>query len=317
MTTPTELLELAREVAGEAGRAPACAAAGRRRRPAPRARRLVEVEPDRSRHRHRPRQRGPDRRFACCAPGRTTASWARKAAPARARPASPGSSTRSTAPSTTSTASRSSPCRSRLRSKGASVAGVVHNPVTRRDVRRRRRRRGVAERRRAPARGNRSAARRGARGHRFLLPGAAPGRSGTLAPDRPPRRPRHPAGGLGRARPLRGGLRAPRRASTRRGSSRGTSPPARSSRGRPGPRSRSSRGSVAGVCDRRGRRPRAGSRVDRAARACRLRLRVSPARRAGSFLLEPILPAGRLSGPNPPGGRLLASLRSPSRPRRR
>ena len=66
----------------------------------------------------------------CARRGRATASWARRAAAARAptRP-TPGSSIRSTAPRISSTASRNSPSRSALEREGTVVAGVIYNPA--------------------------------------------------------------------------------------------------------------------------------------------------------------------------------------------
>ena len=314
VTTPAALLELAREVAAEAGELLVSRPAGGRRRHLLAARRIVQVEPDRSRHRDRPRQRGPDRRFAASRPARTTASWARKAAPARARPASRGSSTPSTAPSTTSTASRSSPCRSRLRVEGRSVAGVVHNPVTGEMF-------AAAEGAGASLNGRElrleatgSAARRGARRHRFLLPGATPRRSGALAPGHPPGRPRHPTRAGSAALDLCavacGRLDGFYEAGLEPWDLAAGEVIARGGRGH----GQGHRGTSRRSCDGRGRRPRAGGRVDRPDRACRLRLRLR--RLAGRALADRSCPRAAL-GTEPARRQAVSVASKPSRPRRR
>ena len=189
----------------------------------------VKVEPNRPRDRDRPGQRGADRRFAAASPAGRRHPRARKAAPGQARPASPGSSTRSTAPSTTCMGSRPSRSRSQRRWTGGSVAGVVHNPVTGESVRRRRGAGRVASNGvEAPARGHR----RGRLARRSWEPV-----SRTMPSDVPPRHAcsrsllpavrGHPPGRRGRARPL---LRSPAAASTpttKPGSSRGILLPGR------------------------------------------------------------------------------------------
>ena len=97
-----------------------------------------EVDGHRRRHRDGPALPGPPHRAACAGPAPTTPSSARRTGGAdRAPAASPGWSTRSTAPSTTSTTSPRMPCRSPRWSatrprpeSGGPFAGAVFNPVT-------------------------------------------------------------------------------------------------------------------------------------------------------------------------------------------
>ena len=140
-----------------------------------------------------------------------TASRARRAARETAPPGSPGSSTPSTARSTTSTGSPSSPCRSRPRAEAGASSG---SSTTRSPARRSPPPREWAHAWTAGSCGSRLTGRpleRGARRNWLLLQSAAPGRPGTPALGRPARGARHPARRLGGARPVLGGLRAPRR----------------------------------------------------------------------------------------------------------
>ena len=211
-------------------------------------RRRDQVQRRRRGHRGRPGQRGADPRAAARPRAPTTAFVGEEgASDDRAPPASAGSSTRSTAPSTSSTASRSTPCPSRPQSSTAS-------PVGGRRGARRGPRDGVHRDPRAAARSATASASRSGRRRRWRSGWWSPASTTTRtsariqAGGRPAAAaagPRHPPAGLVRPRPVPRGRGPGGRATSRRASTAGTTPPVAWWPPRPAPSSSSRPGSGA------------------------------------------------------------------------